>query len=207
MQEKKPSNINRKAFMLIMGLPLILMLLSYTLMYLVENENLDVVDLLGTKTLGKLVQPVKPVADLHLQDETGAAFDYAKEEKHIWTLLILNSPSCGERCAVNLIQTRQMHIAMGKEQKKIRRYQLFLDGKLDPVQMDKLRSEHPQLKTVYGSSDVLKNLMADQKIDDWNNIAYLLLDKRGWIMMAYDESVKERDMMKKDLHHLFKYAQ
>lgn len=62
----KGTDNNRKTYIIIMGLPLILMALSYALMYLIDNEKLDMVSLLGTKTIGSLVQPVKPLAALHL---------------------------------------------------------------------------------------------------------------------------------------------
>ncbi|NRB37867.1 MAG: hypothetical protein HRU20_05275 [Pseudomonadales bacterium] len=197
---------NRKILMLIMGLPLILMLLSYTLIYLIEDKKLDLVSVLGTKTIGILVKPLKPIVALHLSGENGLPFDFS-QQSHKWTLLVLNSPSCGERCANNLIQSRQMHIAMGKEQSKMRRYQLYLDAQLEPSQLARMKEENPQVVTVYSQLKTLKNLLADQDIADWNDIAYLLVDKRGWIMMFYNEAANERDIMKKDLHHLFKYAQ
>ncbi len=193
--------------MLLMGLPLILMLISYTMMYLVKGEKLDLVSLLGTKTMGELIQPVKAVSELNLTDVNGQDFDHAKQEKRIWSMIVLGSPDCGQRCDDNLKQSRQMHIALGKQQSKIRRYYLYLDGQLTAKNITLLKDEHPDMDILYGSSSELKNLLSDQEIQDWNDLAYLLLDKRGWLMMTYTENVNERDIMKKDLHHLFKYAQ
>lgn len=100
-----------------------------------------------------------------------------------------------------------MHVALGKKQGKIRRYQLYLDGQLEPSQLVSLKQQHPQLQTLYTQSTAVERLLEDQKISNWDDVAYLLVDKRGWIMMFYTEAMNERDIMKKDLHHLFKYAQ
>ncbi len=204
--KSKDKSYNRRALLLIMGLPLALMLLSYTLMYLVDNKNIDLVSLLGSKTIGSLIKPLKPIGDLPITDAKGQRFVYASQP-HKWTLLVLNSPRCGQRCEQNLMQSRQMHIALGKEQSKLRRYQLYLDGRLSDAQLNRDNQEQHHMQTLYAASSDLKSLLADQSIADWNQVAYILVDKRGWLMMVYDEDVNERDIMKKDLHHLFKYAQ
>lgn len=201
------TNKQRKILIIIMSLPLILMIFSYTLMYFVDNKKLDLVSLLGTKTIGNLFEPVKSITELPLKTESGDDFIFANEAQNKWTLLVLNSAICGERCEDNLIKSRQMHVALGKAQGKLRRYQIYLDGELHTEKLSRLHKHHPKLKTLYAEKNVLQKLLAEQGVSDFNDVAYLLVDKRGWIMMYYTEAINERDIMKKDLQHLFKYAQ
>lgn len=197
---------NQQVLIIIMGVPLFLIILSYTLIYLVDGKKLDLVSLLGSETVGTLIQPLKPVSELMLINEYGEAFDYLSE-KPKWTLLVLNDELCGQRCEDNLLQSRQMHIALGKKQHAMRRYQLYRDGRIESYQLAELKKDHDGLITVYTTTERLNLLLADQKLPNWNQIAYLLLDPRGWIMMYYSEDKPERQIMRRDLLHLFKYAQ
>lgn len=205
-EQSNSTETNQRILMIIIGMPLFLIVLSYTLIYLVEGKEFDVVNWLGSKTFGTLIQPLKPVAELDLVDVNGEAFDYLSQ-KPKWTLLVLNDDLCGQRCEENLLQSRQMHIALGKKQNAMRRYQLYLDGRIEHYALQDLNTEHKKLTTVYTSKEKLQALLDDQNMPNWDEIAYLLLDPRGWIMMYYSEDKSERLIMRKDLLHLFKYAQ
>ncbi len=200
----KTRNKSRWLILLIIGLPLLLILVSYTLMYLVRSEQLDLVDLLGTKTVGHLMQPVTPLSAFNLTTPDGDVFQY-EAEKPQFTLFILQPSGCGQRCQDNLHLSRQMHIALGKKQGQLRRYHLLLDGVWSDAQLDALHAEYPHLTNLYGDQQALERLLASQQLP-LDETAYLLVDRRGWIMMAYDESISEKSMMT-DLKHLFKYAQ
>lgn len=205
-EQSNSTETNQRILMIIIGMPLFLIVLSYSLIYLVEGKEFDVVNWLGSKTFGTLIQPLKPVAELDLVDVNGEAFDYLSQ-KPKWTLLVLNDDLCGQRCEENLLQSRQMHIALGKKQNAMRRYQLYLDGRIEHYALQDLNAEHKKLTTVYTSKEKLQALLDDQNMPNWDEIAYLLLDPRGWIMMYYSEDKSERLIMRKDLLHLFKYAQ
>ncbi|CAA0081003.1 Uncharacterised protein [BD1-7 clade bacterium] len=195
---------NQNMIMLIIGMPIILILLSYTLMHMVKTGKLDLVGMLGTQTVGQLMDPVQPIADLSLTRTDGQPFVY-DDEKPMFSLLVLDSPSCGKRCADNLHLSRQMHIALGKLQGKLRRYHVYLDGTLSTSQLESLKKDYPHLLNLYGSSANVEKVIANQSLE-LDNLAYLLVDHRGWVMMAYPETIGEKHMMS-DLKHLFKYAQ
>lgn len=173
---------------IILGLPLLLMGLSYSLIYLYKNQALDIPELVGTQTVGQLIAPPLKIEKLNLLTEQHQPFTNA-DKTAPWTLLVL---STSEK---NLVQSRQMHIALGKHTPKLNRV-FVTQQNLSQSQQQTLTADHPKLRLAF--NQITDPLFAQND--------YLLIDPRGWVMMSYAKGTDEKAMMD-DLKHLFKYAQ
>ncbi|MCY4043649.1 MAG: hypothetical protein OXE99_01065 [Cellvibrionales bacterium] len=173
---------------IILGLPLVLMGLSYGLIYLYKHQSLNIPELVGTQTVGQLVTPPIKVEKLNLVSADDQPFSN-RDKTAPWTLLVLpTSPD-------NVIQSRQMHIALGKHMPKLNRV-YATEHALTSHALEQFKNDHPKLRFASG-------LQADPL---FNTNDYLLIDPRGWVMMTYAKGTDEKAMMD-DLKHLFKYAQ
>ena len=173
---------------IIIGLPLLLMGLSYSLIYLYKNQALDIPELVGTQTVGQLIAPPLKIEKLSLLNKQQHLFTNANKTAP-WTLLVLPTSE------KNLVQSRQMHIALGKHTHKLNRVFIAHDN-LSESQQQALKSDHPKLRLAFSQNSDLLLSQND----------YLLIDPRGWVMMYYAKGTDEKAMMD-DLKHLFKYAQ
>ncbi len=185
--------------LIIIGAPLFLMGLSYSLFFLNHTKSIDVVNMLGTKTSGQLLVPTIPLKKLKLTNQKGLPFKHIQLNK-TWTLLVLAKNKC-PTCTQNLIESRQMHVALGKHANKLSRLQLFIDQPLSQEAIKTANESHPKLRLANADSHAFNELPKQIRDSD-----YLLVDAKGWIMMTYPTGTNEKAMMS-DFKHLFKYAQ
>ena len=206
---------NRLVLLMIAGIPLTMILAASWLWYFVVNGDLDLVGALGTANRGELVRPPRQLDDVALSEQTGAAIRYADLPRK-WMLVVPNpGRECAASCEQLLYLTRQIHIAMGKEFKRIGRLYLseqpvastplavatLSDGRPAPGSFeDFLASEHRGLRAITLAPGGFDALFAEQRGDD--SIWYLV-DPAGWVMMSYNSEVGYKDVIS-DLKFLLK---
>ncbi|TXS92659.1 hypothetical protein FVW59_07755 [Parahaliea aestuarii] len=201
--------------LLIAGLPVTMILAATWLWFFVVKGNLDIVGMLGTANRGQLVQPPRQLAEAGLTQVDGSAFDFAALELQ-WTFVVANeSASCDAACEHLLYLTRQIHLAMGKEYNRIRRFYVsdvvpadtrlevdhLSDGHPLPANFaGYLQREHGEMRVLQGDTGQMRSLFAEHASapDSW-----YLVDPAGWIMMRYDDSVSYKDVIA-DLKFLLK---
>ncbi|WP_241505953.1 SCO family protein [Parahaliea mediterranea] len=205
----------RLVLLLIAGLPVTMILAASWLWFFVVKGDLDIVGVLGTANRGNLVQPPRQLAEAGLTEADGSAFAFSVLEPQ-WTFVVANeSARCDSACEHLLYLTRQIHLAMGKEYNRIRRFyvsdikpgstRLAVDQLSDghPLPADfatYLEREHPEVLALTGTSGQMQSLFPEHADapDSW-----YLVDPAGWIMMRYDDSVSYKDVIA-DLKFLLK---
>ncbi|MBN7797101.1 hypothetical protein JYP50_10890 [Parahaliea mediterranea] len=201
--------------LLIAGIPLTMILAATWLWFFVVRGDLDIVGALGTANNGRLVEPPRQLAEAGLRDSGGGALDFDALEAQ-WTFAVPNSgETCAAQCEQLLYLTRQIHLAMGKEYNRIRRFYisdtpvagtrlevgaLSDDHPLPPGFPAYLEREHEQMRALEVDGATMARLFAEHLSapDTW-----YLVDPAGWIMMSYDSSVSYKDVIA-DLKFLLK---
>ncbi len=206
---------NRLVLLLIAGIPLTMILAASWLWYFVVQGDLDLVGALGTANRGELVQPPRQVDDVALTEQTGARIRFADLPRK-WMLVV---PNAGEDCAASCEQllylTRQIHIATGKEFKRIGRLYLseqpvastrlavnaLSDERPAPDSFDAfLADEHRGLRALTLAPGGYDTLFAEQRED---SSTWFLVDPSGWVMMSYNSEIGYKDVIS-DLKFLLK---
>ncbi len=111
----------RRVLLLIAGIPLSMMLAATVLWWVVAEGQFDIVGAVGTANHGELIVPPKSVSQSTFSDD-GAA-DFLWEDLSVkWHLLIVQRGGvCAAICQQQLYQTRQIHIALGKNFNRVAR--------------------------------------------------------------------------------------
>ena len=205
---------NRLIFLSIVGIPITIVLAATWLWFFVAKGDLDLVAILGTSNNGTLVQPPRHLDDGGLYEAGGAAFTYADLSPQ-WTFLIPGGSTCDTGCEEVLYLTRQIHLAMGKELKRIRRFYVSDTAVADTqFAVAMLSDKHPApanfeeylaaqqrgLKAYTLSGEHHALLFGEYSIDPGT---WYLVDPAGWIMMSYNSEVSYKDVMA-DLKFLLK---
>ena len=148
MDNQEQAANNRLVLLMIVGIPLTMVLAATWLWYFVVRGDLDVVAMLGTANRGSLVQPPRSLLPVALRDDRGRAFDAAELGRH-WTMLVpVAGTDCEEICEQTLYTTRQIHLAMGKEYKRIRRAMVSSTAKPKAMVMGTLKEMFPRKKAL-----------------------------------------------------------
>jgi len=168
---------------IIMG-SLILVVLASTLLFRAAVKGqIDLPALLGTKNNGVLIRPPKAIAELPLQLSNGERFDHAQQPKQ-WSVVIPVRAHCDEQCEKTLYLTRQIHIALGKNADRVRRYLIATEFPLD-AEFEKLLQQHPKLEILRVDRGEFDRFFASSQLQPLQNHQYLILDPEGWFMMYY----------------------
>jgi hypothetical protein len=206
---------NRMVLLLIAGLPLMMILSATWLWIYVVRGDLDLVGMLGTANRGVLVQPPRQIDDFVLTGPDGFVFRYADLEPR-WTMVIpVSGGRCDRVCESNLYITRQIHIALGKEFNRVRRFYVS-DAGVDDSQLlvqelsDERRApasfaayladEHRGLTPLQLASGDMDALFAEYRL---NSDTWYLVDPSGWVMMSYNDDISYKDVIA-DLKFLLK---
>jgi len=195
--EKKNSNGPFYVLLAITGLPFILAL------YFFYNPHL--VSHLSTGNNGTLINPPVVVPAMQLNTIDGKTFD-TKQLKDNWTLLMVASSQCDEKCIQNLFFLRQIRLAMGEDRSKIQRVMMLTDTEHTAALNKKLETYEGTI-TITGPKKDRAKLIKLLQVDETplaNRV--FLVDPQGNLMMSYPANPPWKDVLK-DLQHLLKIVQ
>ncbi|MCR9105396.1 MAG: hypothetical protein NXI15_08910 [Gammaproteobacteria bacterium] len=207
-------NKNRMVLLLIAGIPLTMILAASWLWYFVAKGELDLVGALGTANQGTLVQPPRQLDDYALFE--GDLPSSIAELEPKWTLLVpTQDVNCDVQCERSLYMTRQIHVAIGKDFKRIRRIFVSVSD-VDAMTLDVpelsdghpappnfaayLANEHRGLRAWRTDEDGFSSLFVELEADP---TIWYLVDPRGWVMMSYNADIPYKDVIS-DLKFLLK---
>jgi hypothetical protein len=173
---------NRLALFLIIGITVAVIIASTLLFTATQKGWIDLPALLGTRNNGALISPPKAIADLPLQDQGGAPFNYAEQKKR-WTLLIPAAARCDDACEQALYLTRQVDTALGRESSRVRRYLVATEYPLDPDFAQLLREQHADLQVLHAPAGTFARFV--HGIGDGQPPRFYVIDPYGWLMMYY----------------------
>ena len=208
----------RRVLLLIAGIPLSIMLAATLLWWAVAEGQFDIVGAMGTANHGELIVPPKSLSQRTFSDD-GAA-DLLWEDLPVkWHFLIVHRGGvCGAICQEKLYQTRQIHIALGKDFNRVGRV-VLTDLPADRVAVT------PADETASASTSVFDGTLADWIAAEHVGVTVLtlpeaeieqlmpttlsgsghwyLVDPAGWIMMRVANDLYYKDVIS-DLRFLLK---
>jgi hypothetical protein len=204
----------RLTLLLIAGIPVIVILAATWMWYFVANGQLDLVGALGTANNGELLRPPRQATAAGWQSADGAPFDPLQRPAARWTLVVPQpSGACDALCEQRLFETRQIHMALGKEMGRVER---MLVTPADDIELvvgalsdDRplpgsfgayLESEQRGLTVWHSAPSAFGGLFAELADEP---ASWYLMDPAGWIMMRYDPSIGYKDVIS-DLKFLIK---
>ena len=159
----------------------------------------------STINKGELVQPPRQLDDIRVSTVTGEEWGYA-QGAHDWSLLVVNSGACAERCRERLYLTRQIRVALGRDADRVSRLFIQLDPAGDADFAAFVAEQHPDLELLRADAGELKGLLG--QAGDPDPVAeqpIYIVDQRGFVMMRYLARHSGHDTIA-DLRFLLKYS-
>ena len=151
----------------------------------------------GHVNYGELLPP-QPMPATTLAAVNASPFSFA-DVRGSWVLVVTGNATCDERCRTQLIYTRQVRLAQGRNSDRIRRAWLVTN---DAVPSEAVLAEHPDLIVARAAgSPVLATLPAQASPD-----AHIwVVDPLGHVMMRFPENPDPRRMLK-DVSRLLRHS-
>ena len=205
----------RVVLILIVGIPLSMMLGATALWWAVEQGHVDVLGSVGTANHGELIDPPRSVSDVVFQHE-GVADTLWQDLPAKWRLLVVQrGDECDAICQQQLYQTRQIHIALGKNFNRVGRV-ILSDTAPTAVTVtseaergspatslsDWLAQEHVGMTALTVPSDRLSALTPEVLASP---AQWYVVDPAGWIMMRVSDELYYKDVIS-DLRFLLKHS-
>lgn len=147
---------------------------------------------------GDLIQPPRAMPEAGLLQADGHPLPTA-ELRGKWLLMLPVEGSCGASCRDSLQQMSQVHLALNKEQSRLRRVLISTEGS---PPLAELRQTYPDLLVAKVDSEAAT---AWASALDNTGQGLLISDPLGNIIMRYDEAAEMRGVYK-DLERLLKYS-
>ena len=175
------------------GLFLLPLLLSFWLYYGVHWHPL------GTTNHGELIEPLRPLPDVTLNDADGAAHSRVFQGK--WTLVYVGNGACDANCRTTLVFMRQTRLSLNNEMTRVQRVLLATAACCDRAY---LAAAHPGLRVLDASQAAAQPLLA-QFPPDGRAQALYVVDPLGNLMMRYDARLPPRGLLE-DLKRLLQLS-
>jgi len=205
----------RRILLLIAGIPLSMMVAATALWWAVEKGYVDILDSVGTANHGELINPPRSLTDVVFQHE-GVADTLWEDLPAKWRLLVVQRGDiCGDTCQQQLYQTRQIHLALGKDFNRVGRVVLghvgtasvtvpadLEDGEASLALLDWLGQEHVGVTPLTLPAAQL-NALVPESVDQAEH--WYVVDPAGWIMMRISDDLYYKDVIS-DLRFLLKHS-
>jgi hypothetical protein len=208
----------RRVLLLIAGIPLSMMLAATLLWWAVAEGQFDIVGAVGTANHGELIVPPKSVSQRTFSDDGDA--DLLWEDLPLkWHFLVVHRGDvCEAACQEQLYQTRQIHIALGKEFNRVGRVVLTdlpadliavtsaaeapsaAASTFDGTLADWIAVEHAGMTALTLPAAEIEQLMPTTLGGGGH---WYVVDPAGWIMMRVANDLYYKDVIS-DLRFLLK---
>ncbi len=186
---------NRRVILAICGIPVLVILASSIMYYLVNSKTID----LGTVNNGKLITPPLQFTELPIKNLDGSQFEYSKPDPK-WAFVIIGDQYCQNACEQILYVARQSIISLAKKMNNVRLMYITTDGKISDSLQQRFDKEYLGMDVVTLSQAELSKLFLDSETNPFANNSFLVADRRGWMMMQYQVEDTEQET----LYHLSK---
>ena len=191
------------------------MLAATALWWAVQQGYVDILGSVGTANHGELVDPPRSLSDVVFQHEGVAETLWADLPTKWYLVVVQRGDLCDETCQQQLYQTRQIHLALGKDFNRVGRVLLgdlaAASVLISPVTADNdepqrllpwLEREHLGLTPLTLASSRLDTLVPET-IDQPGQ--WYVVDPAGWIMMRVANDLHYKDVIS-DLRFLLKHS-
>ena len=162
-----------------------------------EEERERMIGLLGTTNQGALIKPAIDISSA-LDEETASSLK--------WKILVAGGQSCDDSCQKVILDTRQVHILMGKLVRRAERVYLADTAQLNGEQYDQLALAHPHLNIQRSGLAELTRLLANSSMDwDLSDTRYMVVTPDNDAILYYTQDDDVMGLLD-DLKHLLKYS-
>lgn len=213
MSPETKNKLKLTFLLLITALPVSLATMSFK--SAIENGDIS-----ATSNKGQLINPPADISALDMRDSEGnpafrsfeeelAALDETEEyEIKPWLLVYVTADQCDAACEERVYFLQQLHIALGKNIQRVRRY--YLSAASEPINSETallFRENFPSMGIAYSNATTIENNMRDvgAQLSLGDQDYVILIDPVGNVMMYYTEDKSAEDIMA-DLETLLKYS-
>jgi len=175
--------------------------------------------LLGTTNNGHLINPPADITALDMRDQSGElqfrsfeerirdveAEDYVPEP---WLMVMVSASPCEADCLDRIRGLRQLHITLGGDMPRVRRYFLHAGtSALSETLRLRFRQDFPSMGLAFGDSQRIESRLSDEGVtlDLREDLYVFLVDPVGNVMMYYDSSHGLQEIQD-DLERLLEYS-
>jgi hypothetical protein len=161
-----------------------------------EEQRQKMIELFGTTNQGQLVKPALDVSSLLTA--------IPASEKPKWQIVIVGGETCGQVCEDILLNTRQIHMLLGKYTGRVKR--IFLQSPNQLLDTQWLTEQHPFLQLADLDAAQFKQLLVNNTADwDMESIRYFVVtpDNKAILYFTADN---DANGLLDDLKHLLKYS-
>jgi len=142
------------------------------------------------------------------EEEIAALAPNEEYEIRPWLMIYVDGAECADACKERLHYLQQLHIALGKNIQRVRRY--YLNTDMQPFSQelaDHFRADYPSMGLAYTEkSSLQENLaVAGVALDLASQSYVLLVDPVGNVMMYYTQDHTPEEIMT-DLETLLRYS-
>ena len=161
-----------------------------------EEQRQKMIELFGTTNQGQLVKPALDVSSL-----LGAI---SATEKPKWQIVIVGGDTCGQICEDILLNTRQIHMLLGKYTGRVQR--IFLQSPSQLLDTQWLTEQHPFLQLADLDTAQFKKLLVNNSADwDMASTRYFVVTPDDKAIL-YFTAENDANGLLDDLKHLLKYS-
>ena len=198
MNEQSPANRGMKIQIWIMLLMVGGVMLAGTLMVPdTEEERQRMVELFGTTNQGSLLKPAVDISTV-LTEKPATSLK--------WKILIAGGESCDAACQKVILETRQIHILLGKLTRRAERVYLANPEQLSQEALDDLHLAHPFLIVQQSGLSEFAELLKGSSIDwDMRDTRYFVVTPDNEAILYYTQDNDVTGLLE-DLKHLLKYS-
>ena len=161
-----------------------------------EEQRQKMIELFGTTNQGQLVKPALDISSLLTA--------IPASEKPKWQIVIVGGDTCGQVCEDILLNTRQIHMLLGKYTGRVKR--IFLQSPNQLLDTQWLTEQHPFLQLADLDAAQFKQLLVNNTAD-WGmeSIRYFVVtpDNKAILYFTADN---DANGLLDDLKHLLKYS-
>lgn len=184
----KQQKSNRKVIVAICGIPLLVILLSSVLYYLVNSKAVD----LGTVNNGELITP--PLM-LPQQFQSAANEEQHSDEEPQWAYLVIGDGECLDACERMLYIARQSIIALARKMDRVKLVYINTDASMSDALATRLATEYKGVEIHQLNRAELAEALSPLNFDPFYKQQFFVVDPRGWLMMRYNVTDTSQDTL------------
>lgn len=183
-------NKNRKVILGILGIPVLIIILSSVLYYLVESKAVD----LGTVNNGELITPPLRFSEIELKTSVGEKYNYFDNDPK-WSFVVIADRDCSNSCERMLYIARQSIIALGKKMGHVRLTYISTDGVISDALKRRFDEQYIGIEPLISEQSNLYQLFAKTNLNPLANKQFFVVDPQGWLMMRYVAENTEQETL------------
>jgi hypothetical protein len=200
MSDQKSLDAKQKSFRYQIWLMLIIVFGVIAVGFLMvpksEEQRQKMIELFGTTNQGQLVKPALDVSSLLVA--------IPATDKPKWQIIVVGGDTCGQICEDILLNTRQIHMLLGKYTGRVQR--VFLQSPNQLLDEQWLTEQHPFLQIADLDTAQFKQLLVNNSADwDMESTRYFVVtpDNKAILYFTADN---DANGLLDDLKHLLKYS-